>query len=291
MTRLIIIGERINPGFKSTKALFENEDFAGIQALAVKQAEAGASWLNINVGARANKDPAFQAEVIRAVQAVVSVPLSFDSASFEVQKVSLETYDPEKAGGRLPIINSLAETRLELAEALKVRPCKAVIMASERLEDGVGCPNHTADQVVGTALRMAHLLVDHYGRAQEDIFMDVSISALSADTKALTAMAYNAIATIRNHPQTARVHIMGGLSNLAQGLPDTAADGGKLRHRLEQAFLTLAMPAGFDTVLGTPWKDYSHLPEDDFVLRFLREFMDCPGGVDALRQLRKLYRK
>lgn len=291
MTRLIIIGERINPGFKSTKALFENEDFAGIQALAVKQAEAGASWLNINVGARANKDPAFQAEVIRAVQAVVSVPLSFDSASFEVQKVSLETYDPEEAGGQLPIINSLAETRLELAEALKVRPCKAVVMASERLEDGVGCPNHTAEQVVGTALRMTHLLVDHYGRAQEDIFMDVSISALSADTKALTAMAYNAIGTIRQHPHTAGVHIMGGLSNLAQGLPDTAADGGKLRHRLEQAFLTLAMPAGFDTVLGTPWKDYSHLPEDDFVLRFLKEFMDCPGGVDALRQLRKLYRK
>lgn len=27
-----IIGERINPGFKSTKALFDNEDLPGIQA-------------------------------------------------------------------------------------------------------------------------------------------------------------------------------------------------------------------------------------------------------------------
>ena len=48
-----IIGERINPGFKSTKALFDNSDIPGIQALAVKQAEAGASWLNVNIGARA----------------------------------------------------------------------------------------------------------------------------------------------------------------------------------------------------------------------------------------------
>ena len=31
-----IIGERINPGFKSTKALFDNSDLPGIQALPVK---------------------------------------------------------------------------------------------------------------------------------------------------------------------------------------------------------------------------------------------------------------
>ena len=41
-----IIGERINPGFKSTKALFDEQDLPGIQALAVKQAEAGAAYLN-----------------------------------------------------------------------------------------------------------------------------------------------------------------------------------------------------------------------------------------------------
>ena len=40
---IALIGERINPGFKSTKALFDNQDIAGIQALAVKQAQAGAS--------------------------------------------------------------------------------------------------------------------------------------------------------------------------------------------------------------------------------------------------------
>ncbi|MBE2244976.1 MAG: hypothetical protein IAE86_19640 [Burkholderiaceae bacterium] len=47
-----IIGERINPGFKSTKALFDNSHLPGIQALAVKQAETGASYLNVNIGAR-----------------------------------------------------------------------------------------------------------------------------------------------------------------------------------------------------------------------------------------------
>ena len=39
---LTIIGERINPGFKSTKEMFDNSNIDAIQALAVKQAEAGA---------------------------------------------------------------------------------------------------------------------------------------------------------------------------------------------------------------------------------------------------------
>ena len=68
-----IIGKRINPGFKSTKALFDNSDLAGIQALAVKQAEAGAAYLNVNIGARAMTDTAFMADVIRAIQEVVTL--------------------------------------------------------------------------------------------------------------------------------------------------------------------------------------------------------------------------
>jgi cobalamin-dependent methionine synthase I len=54
---LTIIGERINPGFRSTQALFDDEDFPGIQALAVRQAQAGASYLNVNAGTKALKDP------------------------------------------------------------------------------------------------------------------------------------------------------------------------------------------------------------------------------------------
>ncbi len=48
-----IIGERINPGFKSTKAMFDDKDLEAIQALATRQVESGAAYLNVNVGARA----------------------------------------------------------------------------------------------------------------------------------------------------------------------------------------------------------------------------------------------
>jgi cobalamin-dependent methionine synthase I len=144
---LTIIGERINPGFKSTRALFETQDIAGIQALARRQVEAGAACLNVNIGNHALDDTAFMAEVIRAIQAVVAVPLSFDFPSPAVQEVCLKTYDSNKAGGSKPIINSISETRWEMLELLAIRPARIVLMASERLEDGVGRPNKTAREV------------------------------------------------------------------------------------------------------------------------------------------------
>ena len=67
---LSIIGERINPGFRSTKAMFDNSDIAAIQELAIKQADAGAVYLNTNIGTRALDDPEFMNEVIDGIQAV-----------------------------------------------------------------------------------------------------------------------------------------------------------------------------------------------------------------------------
>src|SRR6516165_3752906 len=67
---LIVIGDRINPGFKAVKVLVDNNDFAGIQALAVRQVEAGASYLDITIGPRAAHDSVFMADTIRAIQAV-----------------------------------------------------------------------------------------------------------------------------------------------------------------------------------------------------------------------------
>ena len=101
---LKIIGERINPGFKSSKLLFDNEDVAGIQALAAEQVRNGASYININIGEKAVTKPVFMTDVIKAVQQVVSVPLSFDFPNADVQERCLKAYDREKAGGQLPIV-------------------------------------------------------------------------------------------------------------------------------------------------------------------------------------------
>lgn len=102
--KLTIIGERINPGFASSKALLENQDIKGIQALAVSQAQKGAAYLTINVGESAMENLDFIQEVVQAIQAVVDVPLAFDYPHISVQEACLKVYDPAKARGRKPII-------------------------------------------------------------------------------------------------------------------------------------------------------------------------------------------
>jgi len=78
------------------------------------------------------------------------------------------------------------------------------------------------------------------------------------------------------------------LSNLPQHLPEKAVDGSDLRLQLECAFLTVAMPLGFDTILGTPWRAYQLLPPDNFVLREFRRIVALRDS-DALMAMVALY--
>ncbi len=284
-----IIGERINPGFKSTKALFDNSDIPGIQALAIKQAEAGARYQNVNIGARALTEPQWMAEVIRAIQTVVTTPLSFDFPSQTVQEICLSSYDPAKAGGELPIVNSITEHRWDLMELYGRFKFKVVMMASERVEDGVAKGNKTAEEIYGTARRAALRLKNDYGMPLDHIFIDMSVSAIIADTEGLNRSTIDAIKMIGADPDLTGVHMMGGLSNIGQQLPPKAADGSDLKHCLENAFLSLTVEHGFDTVLGTPWRGYQRLADDHYVLAAYRNFLEQTGS-NALRAVRKFYK-
>ena len=284
-----IIGDRINPGFKNTKALLEKEDLEGIQKLAVRQALAGASYLDVTIGARGASDPVFLRAVIEAIQAAVDLPLCFDYPSIEVQETCLKCYDIERAQGRKPIVNSISEPRWAMVELLRIRPFKVMVMASERLENGAGRPNKLSSQVVSVAKRLSTELVHDRDVPPDDIIIDVSVSALSSDTEGLTKMAIDSVRMIHNDPGMKAMHITGGLTNIGQLLPAKTPDGADLRNLIERSFLTLTVPHGFDTVLGTPWKDYSLLPEDNPVLLAFKEIVQLKG-LDAIRRLRKLYR-
>jgi 5-methyltetrahydrofolate--homocysteine methyltransferase len=286
--RLSIIGDRINPGFRSTRALLDADDMAGLQALAVRQVGAGAVALDFTIGPRARDDRAFLERAIRAVQEAVDVPLCFDTPDAAIQEACLGIYDPARAQGRPPIINSIAETRWEMTRLLALRPCRVMLMAAERLENGVGKPNRSAAEIAGTARRAALRLMREHALAPGDIIVDVSVSALVADTAGLNRAALEAIAALGADPELHGMHISGGLTNIGQQLPARAADGSDLKRGLERAFVTLAAPLGLDTVLGTPWHSFAPLPEGHFVLEQFRRIVRA-SGTDVMRELRKLY--
>jgi 5-methyltetrahydrofolate--homocysteine methyltransferase len=201
----------------------------------------------------------------------------------------MEAYDLGKSKGRLPIVNSITEHRWDLMDLARDYKFKVVLMASERVENGVAKGNKTADEIYSTARRCALRLANDYGMKMDDIFLDMSVSAIIADTEALNRNTLDAIIKVGADPDLKGIHMMGGLSNIGQQLPPKAVDGSDLKHSLECAFLTIAVPHGFDTILGTPWRGYHPLPADNYVLTAYRNFLEQTGS-NALRAVRKFYK-
>lgn len=287
---LTIIGDRINPGFKATKKMLEEGDLAGIQALAKRQVDEGAAILDVTIGPKGYDDHGFLAEVINAIQEATDVPLCFDYPKKEIQEICLKAYDPAKAQGRPPLVNSIAETRWDIVDLLPIQPFQVVLMTSERLDGGAAKPNKTSADVVTTAKRSCLSLVSDHNLKLDDIYVDVTISTLISDTEGMVKMAIDAIETLGSDPELKGIHIVGGLTNIGNLLPPVEFNGMKLRHMMESAFLTVAVPLGFDTVLGTPWNKFQMLPDDNEVLQAFREVIELKG-LDAMRRLRQLWAK
>jgi 5-methyltetrahydrofolate--homocysteine methyltransferase len=288
---LEIIGERINPGYKSSKQMLDDEDIPGLQELAKSQVKKGADALTINVGERALEDPEYMGEVVRAVQNVVGVPLAFDFPNLEAQEVCLKTYDIEKAKGQIPIVNSISELRMEMLDLLKIRPFRLIAMASERKQNGEHASNRTADEVYDTTLRMARkILANGNGMTIDNLIMDVSVGAVAADTEGRTKMAVDAIRKIGEDPELKGIHMIVGLSNISIMLPTKNVNGSSLKTQIDSAFLTLTTPYGLDMILGTAGRNYRILSEDNPVLVGFKEALEL-GGIESVMRIQKLYQE
>lgn len=285
MKRLTIIGERINPGFRSTKAFFDQRDVAALQRLAAEQTQKGAKYLNVNLGELAVTDPGFFDLALEKIQEATDLPLSIDYPSLEVQERALNNYHQSM----LPIINSVSELRYDMLEVLRHHRAKVLLMASERNVNGEKVANHTADEVHATARRMVEYVMNFDSRLTPgDLYIDVSVCPIAADLEGLIPMAVAAIKQIGGDPYFAGVHMSVGLSNLSIMVPAQTRDGRPLKELLESAFLTNTVPYGLDTIIGTAGRNYQLLPPDDPVLIGFNEAIEL-ADVAALMRIQELY--
>jgi cobalamin-dependent methionine synthase I len=288
---LTVIGERLNPGFVSSKKLLEAHDLAGLQQLAVSQVAKGAPLLNVNAGCAGEKDASFLCELIKAVQQVVDVPLSLDSPDPKVQAAALAAYDPARAKGRAPIMNSVAETRWEMLALRRSQKARVLFMVSERLQDGQPVPNRSADEVCATAYRVINRArTEHPDLTLDDCILDVSVGPMASDTEGLTRCAVQSIRRLGADPALRGIHMSVGLSNIGIMLPKRAIDGMPIGLALECAFLTRCVPAGLDMSLATAGRDYRVLPEGHPALVAFDAFVAEEDGFEALRGLKGFYK-
>lgn len=281
---LRIIGESINDSVPSTKKLFEANDIEALKALARSQDEGGAHWIDVNVGLRSKE---FMADMVRQVQAVTAKPLSIDTPDIELSRAGLEAYDIERAGGVKPIVNSIAETRLNMFELYAVQPFHALFLLSERLEGSDSKQNRTADEAYETAKRLLDAAHKH-GLTNDDCIFDPGIAPIGSDTDGINRMVVGTMERIHADADFAGVHMSVGLSNYTVMIPPKKPDGSPVKSPLESAFLTLAMPLGLDTIIGNVKRKYALLPPEDPALVCVREVLALEG-IEAVMRVTEYY--
>ena len=229
---LAVIGERINPtGKKLLTEQLQAGQFAEAVRLAVEQAEAGASVLDVNVGApmvdEATLLPALTSELVSRVR----LPLSLDSTNADAIEAALEAY-PGSA-----LVNSITAEpgRMErLGPVCKKHGAPFILLPLEGRKLPVTAAERLA--VVERLLAQAEAM----GIPRRLMVVDALVLTVSSKPESAKAC----FEVIRQCRERWGLPVMAGLSNVSFGLP--------ARELVNSTFLAMAMAEGMAGAIANP---------------------------------------
>ena len=225
-----IIGERINP---TGRAIFQEQlragDLSAVERDVIAQVEAGATMLDVNMGAPLIDEPAVLAQAVRLVQSLTDLPLCIDSSVVEALEAGLQAYQGKA------LVNSITaeDERMELILPLVKKYGAAVIALPN---DEFEIPEDPMRR-----LELVRHIVDtatgRYGIPIEDIVIDPLAMPIGADSS-LVNRTLETIALIKEH---IGVNMTLGASNVSFGMPE--------RHAINSVFVPMAMAVGLTSAI------------------------------------------
>jgi len=234
---VILIGERINGMFQDVKSAIASRDKTVIQNLAIKQTEAGADYLDVNVGTSADPEGVMQ-WLVETVEESCKTPLSIDSQKPAVVEAALKVLDSSKG----VLLNSSPLNRKTDEEILsryiamaKSRNGKLIALAMDK----GGVPQSTSGRVEIAAAIVEKALAE--GFSTENLFIDPIILPVNVPgAQAQPGFILEALMQIRLLSDPAP-HTTVGLSNVSQGTSE--------RSLINRTFLVMAIAAGLDSAI------------------------------------------
>jgi 5-methyltetrahydrofolate corrinoid/iron sulfur protein methyltransferase len=230
---MILIGEKINATLPSIRSMIQNRDGGAISGLAKRQAEAGSSFIDVNVGTGVGSR---QEEVrsmewaVEAIQSEVEVPLSIDSSDPAVLEAGLK-----KGNGTPSMINSTKAEGESLEEIVPLASAYHSPLIALAMDES-GIPKTVQDRL--RACEKIAEACERWGVPMEHVFFDPLVLPIGTDiTQGLTTL--ETVAEIRKEFPEAKTVL--GISNISYGLP--------ARSRLNAAFLHMAIYAGLDAAI------------------------------------------
>lgn len=226
-----IIGERINPTGKSKfKQALRDNNMEYILEEGVKQADAGADILDVNVGLPEIDEVAMMKQTVYELQGILPLPLQIDTTNAEAMEAAMRIYNGK------PMINSVNGKEEVMKEIFPlVRKYGGVVVGLTLDEDGIPT---TAEGRLAIAEKI-YRTAESYGIERKNIVIDALTMTMSTDdTSAGTTL--EVVKKIKE--QGGRTVL--GVSNISFGLPH--------REILNAAFFSMAMSAGLSAGIINP---------------------------------------
>ena len=227
-----VIGERINTTLKKVQAAVAERDAGYIENDVRMQTEAGATYIDVNAGARIGQEEADMRWLIEVVQGATELPLCLDSPDPNILEMAYALADKK------PMINSISleKDRFEpMIKYLEGKECRIIALCM----DDSGMPK-SIDDIVSRARSLVAEL-EKIGFKRDDIFIDPLIQPMSVDINN-GSIAMDAVKRIMTELEG--VHTTGGLSNISYGLPQ--------RKIINRSFLAMMMAHGYDSAIMDP---------------------------------------
>jgi 5-methyltetrahydrofolate corrinoid/iron sulfur protein methyltransferase len=233
---VLIIGENIQILSPAIKTAIEARDKKVIQELAVKQVEAGAGILDLNIGPQKKLGHEIMPWIVDAVQEVTDVPLSLDTTNLAAMEAGLQKVE------RPAMLNSASADpeRLDSVMQLAARHDARVIALTMGVD---GIPT-TADGRAGIAMEALLPAAEAAGVPVQDVYLDPLVLTVTCnqDVARETVEAIRMFKMMADPPPTTVV----GLSNVSNGCPaDT-------RPLINRTMLVMLLGAGLDSAIADP---------------------------------------
>ena len=228
----VLIGERINPtGKKKLKAALLAKDMDYLLSEGVRQKEAGAHILDVNVGMPELDEPAVLTEAVTSLQAILDLPLQIDTSDPAAMEAALRRYNGKA------LINSVSGKEESMRAVFPLVKKYGGTVVALTLDDG-GIP-HTAEGRCRIAERILEVAAE-YGIGRESLIFDPLAMTVSADRDA-AKVTLEALRLIRE--RTGCLTSL-GVSNVSFGLPR--------REIVNGVFFGMALDAGLSAAILNP---------------------------------------
>lgn len=235
---MYIIGENIHIISEKVKEALINRDREFFMDLAVRQVEAGASAVDINLGPRKKDWAEVFPWVVAAVETVVDVPLSIDTTNIDGMEAALKTIKKAQ-----PILNSTSAEpeRLEKIPLLAKKYGAKVIALTMAAE---GIPVSADDRVTIAVEKLIPRMMEI------DFPMgDLIIDPLVLTTSGCQQYCPHLIETVRTlqYAWDPAPLISVGLSNVSNAVPN------ENRPLINRVYLSMLMGVGLQMMIANPF--------------------------------------